>query len=59
VGVGLPYSPLAHALGFRSLPWLFLAILAAMTVTYLSLAELGKSYFYRHAGSKQATPAAN
>jgi Mg2+-importing ATPase len=50
VGLALPYTPLAHALGFRSLPWLFLVILAAMAVTYLSLAELGKSYFYRHPG---------
>ena len=57
VGIALPYSPLAHALGFRSLPWLFLAILAAMTVTYLAFAELGKSYFYRHAGARLETPA--
>ncbi len=57
VGIALPYSPLAHALGFRSLPWLFLAILAAMTVTYLALAELGKSYFYRHLGARAETPA--
>ena len=48
VGIGLPYSPLAHVLGFRTLPLLFLAILAAMTATYLGLAELGKSFFYRH-----------
>jgi Mg2+-importing ATPase len=47
IGVLLPYSPLAHALGFRSLPWLFLVILAAMAATYLALAELGKAYFYR------------
>jgi Mg2+-importing ATPase len=50
VGLLLPYSPLAHTLGFRSLPWLFLAILAAMAATYLALAELGKAYFYRHGG---------
>ena len=48
VGLALPYSPLAHALGFRSLPWLFLAILLAMIATYLALAEVGKAYFYRH-----------
>jgi len=50
IGLALPYSPLAHTLGFRSLPWLFLVILIAMTATYLALAEVGKSYFYRHAG---------
>src|SRR5262249_47044896 len=30
VGLVLPYSPLAHTLGFRTLPWLFLAILGGM-----------------------------
>jgi P-type Mg2+ transporter len=50
VGAALPYTPLARALGFRSLPWLFLVILLAMTATYLALAELGKSHFYRHPG---------
>jgi Mg2+-importing ATPase len=47
VGLAIPYSPLAHVLGFRTLPWLFLVILAAMAATYLTLAELGKAYFYR------------
>jgi Mg2+-importing ATPase len=46
--VALPYSPLAHLLGFRPLPWLFLAILGGMTLTYLALAEVGKTYFFRH-----------
>jgi P-type Mg2+ transporter len=56
IGLVLPYTPVAHALGFRSLPWLFLVILIAMTVTYLALAEVGKSYFYRHAGSSVTRP---
>ena len=47
IGIALPYSPLAHALGFRTLPVLFLAILAAMVVTYLALAEAGIAWFYR------------
>jgi Mg2+-importing ATPase len=48
-GIALPYSPLAHTLGFRALPWLFLVIVAGMTATYLALAEVGKSYFFaRH-----------
>jgi Mg2+-importing ATPase len=54
VGLLLPYSPLAHALGFRALPGLFLAILAAMAVTYLVLAEVGKTYFFRHRGGTAA-----
>jgi len=57
VAVALPYSPLAHALGFRTLPWLFLLILAAMATTYLALAELGKAYFYRHMNSARAAAA--
>jgi P-type Mg2+ transporter len=52
VGLALPYSPLAHVLGFRSLPPLFLGILVAMTATYLTLAEVGKAYFYRRQGAR-------
>jgi Mg2+-importing ATPase len=48
LGIALPYSPVAHALGFRSLPLLFLAILGGMTVTYLGLVEAGKKLFFRH-----------
>lgn len=47
VGLLLPYSPLAHTLGFRTLPMLFLVILAAMAATYLALVELGKACFFR------------
>ena len=54
IGLALPYSPVAGTLGFRRLPWLFLVILIAMILTYLALAEVGKSYFYRHGGSSSA-----
>jgi Mg2+-importing ATPase len=47
IGIVIPYSPVAHVLGFRPLPLLFLAILAAMAATYLALAELAKAYFFR------------
>jgi len=47
VGVALPFSPLAHVLGFRTLPWAFLLILLGMIATYLMLAELGVAYFFR------------
>ena len=57
VGLLLPYSPFAHVLGFLTLPWLFLVILAAMAATYLALAEAGKAFFYRHRTSP-TTPAA-
>jgi P-type Mg2+ transporter len=47
VGIALPYSPLAHVLGFTPLPWTFMAILAAMVATYLTLAQLGVARFFR------------
>ena len=42
VGVLLPYTPLAHDLGFTPLPALYVLFLALMTVTYLLLVELVK-----------------
>jgi Mg2+-importing ATPase len=54
VGLLIPYSPVAPLLGFRALPLLFLAILVLMTVTYLALAEVAKSYFFRHEASTGA-----
>jgi Mg2+-importing ATPase len=52
VGIAIPYSPLAHVLGFRPLPLLFLAILAAMAATYLALAEFAKAYFFCSEGRR-------
>jgi Mg2+-importing ATPase len=49
VGVILPYTPVATALGFEALPPAFLAILVVMVVTYLALAEVGKRRFFRSA----------
>ena len=47
IGVLLPFSPLAHALGFTALPASFLAALVVMILVYLVLVELGKRRFYR------------
>jgi Mg2+-importing ATPase len=47
VGAGLPYTPLAHLLGFRPLPGLFFLALTLMVASYLALIELGKHWFYR------------
>jgi Mg2+-importing ATPase len=47
-GVLLPYSPVAGALGFRTLPWTFLVFLVVMAATYLAVTEIAKAYFYRH-----------
>ncbi|MGE5693978.1 MAG: magnesium-translocating P-type ATPase [Candidatus Sericytochromatia bacterium] len=47
IGVVLTVSPWAHNLGFRPLPWQFFAALAALTVAYLVLVELTKTFFYQ------------
>jgi P-type Mg2+ transporter len=47
VGAVLPFTPLAHLLGFQPLPGLFFLALAGMVVSYLALIELGKRWFYR------------
>ena len=47
VGVVLPFSPLAHLLGFQRLPLAFLGVLVLMIVTYLALVEVGKAFFFR------------
>ncbi len=50
-GAALPFSPLAHDLGFTRLPMSFVAAIAGMIVVYLVLIELGKRRFYRVAAS--------
>jgi Mg2+-importing ATPase len=47
IGVVLPSTPLAHQLGFQSLPVGFFAALVAMVIAYLALIEVGKWLFYR------------
>ena len=52
-GVALPYiPPLAHAFGFRPLPLAFLAILTAMIITYLALAQVGVALFFKPQGGR-------
>jgi len=46
IGAVLPFSPLAHVLGFATLPLRFFLILLGMIGTYLVLVELAKSRFY-------------
>jgi len=48
VGAYLPYSPVAHLLGFRPLPAAFFGFLVVMVIAYLVLIEIGKGIFYRH-----------
>jgi Mg2+-importing ATPase len=44
LGVLLPYSPLAHLLGFEPLPAKYFVFLGATTLTYLVLVQLAKRY---------------
>jgi Mg2+-importing ATPase len=47
IGFALPFTPLAHTLGFTRLPAGLAAVIAAIIPTYLALLELGKRFFYR------------
>jgi len=47
VGAILPFTGLAHVLGFTPLPTTFFLILFGMVVAYLVLVELAKTRFYR------------
>ena len=51
VGALLPATPLAHTLGFQSLPTAFFAALIGMILSYLVLIEIGKRIFYRAANA--------
>ncbi|HEY7051947.1 MAG TPA: magnesium-translocating P-type ATPase [Mycobacterium sp.] len=46
IGVALTVSPLAHGLGFTTLPWQFFAALVVLTIAYLILVEITKKMFY-------------
>ena len=52
VGAILPYTGLAHLLGFAPLPIKFFALLFAMVVIYLFLVEAAKTRFYRSARAR-------
>jgi P-type Mg2+ transporter len=50
-GAVLPFTRLAHVLGFQPLPGLFFLALTLMVISYLALIELGKRLFYRAAAA--------
>lgn len=52
LGAFLPFTPLAHLLGFTALPVTFFLILFAMILTYLALVELAKSIFFARESSR-------
>jgi Mg2+-importing ATPase len=47
VTLALPYTPIAHLVGFQPLPLSLLALLGVIVVLYLTTAELAKGIFYR------------
>ena len=60
VGVALTVSPLAHQLGFTTLPWQFFTALVLFTIVYLVLVEMMKAMFtpIRYTCRAHAAPAA-
>jgi Mg2+-importing ATPase len=48
LGAVLPFTPVAHVLGFTALPIAFFLILVAMVLSYLGLVEFVKMRFYVH-----------
>ena len=45
--MALPFTPIAHYLGFTVLPASFFGLLAALLISYLVMVEGGKQWFYR------------
>jgi magnesium-transporting ATPase (P-type) len=50
IGLALPYSPLAAALGFTALPWMFYGWVALVLVAYAAAAGWAKSRYIRATG---------
>jgi Mg2+-importing ATPase len=56
IGALLPFTPIAHTLGFATLPLAFFLILLGMIAAYLVLVELVKARFYAVQGRPQRPP---
>jgi P-type Mg2+ transporter len=56
VGAILPYTGVAHLLGFTPLPTTFFLLLFGMVVLYLLLVELAKTRFYRAPHAQSPRP---
>ena len=54
IGAILPFTPVAHLLGFAPLPLEFFLILIALVAAYLLLVEVVKARFYAHEDRPQA-----
>jgi P-type Mg2+ transporter len=57
IGFALPFSPLAHTLGFTHLPLGLVGVILAIIPTYLLVLELGKRVFYRRLAAAGPAPA--
>ncbi len=47
IAIALPYTPLGSLLQFTPLPWSLLGVIACLTVTYLLVVQVVKTWFYR------------
>ena len=56
IGIVLPYSPVAHTLGFTHLRAGVVAAIAVMIPAYLLLLDVGKRVFYRREAARPAAP---
>jgi Mg2+-importing ATPase len=56
IGIYLPFSPIADALGFQPLPASFFAALVGMVVAYLTIVEFGKRLFFERVPAPAPTP---
>jgi Mg2+-importing ATPase len=56
VGIAITVSPIAHSLGFTTLPWQFFTALVVLTVAYLILVEITKKVFYADPMHLAGTP---
>ncbi len=56
LGAILPFTPLAHVLGFSTLPITFFLILVAMVIAYLALVEFAKGRFFARERGRLAKP---
>jgi Mg2+-importing ATPase len=57
IGFALPFTPLAHTLGFTSLPVGLVGVILAIIPTYLLVLELGKRLFYKRLAAAPRRPA--
>jgi Mg2+-importing ATPase len=57
IGFALPFSPLAHTLGFTPLPLGLVGVILAIIPAYLLVLELGKRVFYRRLAAAGPAPA--